>query len=343
MALTTQAMEQAHRPVFRTKQQLAHDLTKCYFTDRRNPRLVDRMLEHTHGSEGALLPKPLREGRLDFWRDAVPPFVVDDIQQTALGPDLYTLTYQVGLNYSTERSWGWPHRVTCTYDNKVKAQALARIPRKYPQKGFKLHVLDWGMPRVNGYGEPESLMDFTAKAEASVLTPSITASSGNVATDARVATMQKRSKNLLATSKSDTSLGGGTMDATGLSFDAQSPDLTVGLSPNMHERVRAEMMGTLNHRNWSVKPSLDMQLQMAKKDHSEAGDDEDRYLSTSSSLPSLGTACVYDKGWNTVVGWGSHRQKALQLSHGNRQPTDQQRPRKRQTQGLRTLYPFVYA
>ena len=88
------------------------------------------------------------------------------------------------------------------------------------------------------------------------------------------------------------------------------------MSPNQHERVRAEMMGTLNHRNWSVKPSLDMQLFMAKKDHSEASDDEDRFLSTSSSLPTLGTACVYDKGWNTVVGWGSHRQKALQLGHG---------------------------
>merc|ERR1719379_704964 len=150
--------------------------------------------------------------------------------------------------------------------------------------------------------------------------------------------MNKRTKTLLATSKSDTA-----MDMTGLSFDAQSPDLTVGLSPNQHERVRAEMMGTLNHRNWSVKPSLDMQLSMAKKDYSEASDEEDRFLSTSSSLPSLGTAMVYDKGWNTVVGWGSHRQKALQLSHGNRQPTDQQRPKKRQSQGLRTLYPFINA
>merc|ERR1719487_1803714 len=185
-------------------------------------------------------------------------------------------------------------------------------------------------------------MDFTAKAEASVFTP-VTApsSTDSLATSARVASMQKRTKNLLATDKSDKSLGAGGMDMTGLSFDAQSPDLTVGLSPNQHERVRAEMMGTLNHRNWSVKPSLDMQLFMAKKDHSEASDDEDRFLSTSSSLPTLGTACVYDKGWNTVVGWGSHRQKALQLGHGNRQPTDQQRPKKRQAQGLRTLYPFV--
>jgi hypothetical protein len=300
------------------------------------------MLEHTHGSQGALLPKALREGRLDFWRDAVPPFVVDNIQQTGLGPDLYTLTYQVGLNYFTERSWGWP-ALSCTYDNKLKAQALVRLPRKYPQKGYKLHVLDWGMPRVNGYGEPESLMDFTGKAEASVLAPGTAqSSSDNVATSARVAGMTKRTKTLLATSASDKSLAGG-MDMTALSFDAQSPDLTVGLSPNQHERVRAEMMGTLNHRNWSVKPSLDMQLFMAKKDHSEASDDEDRFLSTSSSLPSLGTACVYDKGWNTVVGWGSHRQKALQLGHGNRQPTDQQRPKKRQAQGLRTLYPFVYS
>jgi len=236
--------------------------------------------------------------------------------------------------------------VTSTYDNKVKAQALVRIPRKYPQKGFKLHVLDWGMPRVNGYGEPESLMDFTAKAEASALT-SVSApnSRDSVATSTRVASMQKRTKTLLAVNKSEKSLGGSSneMDMTGLSFDAQSPDLTVGLSPNQHERVRAEMMGTLNHRNWSVRPSLDMQLLLAKKEHSEASDDEDRFLSTSSSLPSLGTAMVYDKGWNTVVGWGSHRQKALQLSHGNRQPTDQQRPKKRQTQGLRTLYPFVYA
>jgi len=199
------------------------------------------------------------------------------------------------------------------------------------------------MPRVNGYGEPESLMDFTGKAEASVLAPGTAqSSSDNVATSARVAGMTKRTKTLLATSASDKSLAGG-MDMTALSFDAQSPDLTVGLSPNQHERVRAEMMGTLNHRNWSVKPSLDMQLFMAKKDHSEASDDEDRFLSTSSSLPSLGTACVYDKGWNTVVGWGSHRQKALQLGHGNRQPTDQQRPKKRQAQGLRTLYPFVYS
>merc|ERR1719487_3018512 len=184
-------------------------------------------------------------------------------------------------------------------------------------------------------------MDFTAKAEASVFTP-VTApsSTDSLATSARVASMQKRTKNLLATDKSDTSLGGSTMDMTGLSFDAQSPDLTVGLSPNQHERVRAEMMGTLNHKNWSVKPSLDMQLLLASH-NSEASDDEDRFLSTSSSLPSLGTATVYDKGWNTVVGWGSHRQKALQLAHGNRQPTDQQRPRKRQAQGLRTLYPFI--
>ena len=29
------------------------------------------------------------------------------------------------------------------------------------------------------------------------------------------------------------------------------------------------------------------------------------------------------------------------LGHGNRQPTDQQRPKKRQAQGLRTLFPFV--
>ena len=56
------------------------------------------MLEHTHGSEGALLPKSLREGRLDFWRDAVPPFVVDDIQQTALGPDLYTPKKRLALS-----------------------------------------------------------------------------------------------------------------------------------------------------------------------------------------------------------------------------------------------------
>ena len=110
------------------------------------------MLENTHGSQGMMLPKALREGRLDFWRDAVrggarlrcslqagsrlwwstfrrsyeccdacvtgayarpwyrrpqvPPFVVDDIQQTGLGPDLYTLTYQVAINYANERSWG---------------------------------------------------------------------------------------------------------------------------------------------------------------------------------------------------------------------------------------------
>merc|ERR1719409_339827 len=187
-------------------------------------------------------------------------------------------------------------------------------------------------------------MDFTAKAEAS-MAPGSSMSNENVANSARVATMQKRTKNLLTADKGDKSLGGSasSMDFTQLSFDAQSPDLTVGLSPNQHERVRAEMMGTLNHRNWSVKPSLDIQLFMAKKDHSEASDDEDRFLSTSSSLPTLGTACVYDKGWNTVVGWGSHRQKALQLGHGNRQPTDQQRPKKRQAQGLRTLYPFVYS
>merc|ERR1719146_502783 len=184
-------------------------------------------------------------------------------------------------------------------------------------------------------------MDFTTKAEASVLSPATAQSSDNIATAARVGAMHKRTKNLLATDKSLGSSSG--LDMGGLSFDAQSPDLTVGLSPNQHERVRAEMMGTLNHRNWSVKPSLDMQLSMAKKDYSEASDDEDRFLSTSSSLPSLGTAMVYDKGWNTVVGWGSHRQKALQLAHGNRQPTDQQRPKKRQAQGLRTLYPFVYA
>merc|ERR1719487_2907574 len=186
-------------------------------------------------------------------------------------------------------------------------------------------------------------MDFTAKAEASVFTP-VTApsSTDSVATSARVATMQKRTKNLLATDKSDKSLGGSAsaMDMTGLSFDAQSPDLTVGLSPNQHERVRAEMMGTLNHRNWSVKPSLDMQLLMAKKDFSEASDEEDRFLSTSSSLPSLGTAMVYDKGWNTVVGWGSHRQKALQLSHGNRQPTDQQRPKKTTDPGIANALPL---
>merc|ERR1719252_447318 len=126
------------------------------------------------------------------------------------------------------------------------------------------------MPRVNGYGEPESLMDFTTKAEASVLSPATAQSSDNIATAARVGAMHKRTKNLLATDKSLGSSGG--LDMGGLSFDAQSPDLTVGLSPNMHERVRAEMMGTLNHRNWSVKPSLDMQLQMARKDYSEASE-----------------------------------------------------------------------
>ena len=72
-----------------------------------------------------------------------------------------------------------------------QAQALARIPRKYPQKGYKLHVLDWGMPRVNGYGEPESLMDFTGKAEASVLASTAQSSTDSVATSARVAGMTK--------------------------------------------------------------------------------------------------------------------------------------------------------
>ncbi len=60
---------------------------------------------------------------------------------------------------------------------------------------------------------------------------------------------------------------------------------------------------------------MEMQLNLAQ---SKADDEEseDRFMSTSTSLPSLGTMCVYDKAWNTVVGWGSHRQKAIQVSHG---------------------------
>jgi len=176
MALSTRPMDQSARPEYRTKQQLAHDLTKCYYVDRRNPRLVDRMQEHTHGAKSAaLLPKTLREGKLDFWRDAVPPFVCDDVQQTVLGPDLYTLTYQVALNYASERSWGYPNRVTSTFDNRIKAQALVRIPRKYPSKGAKLHVLDWGVPRLNGYGDPEAGMDVTGRSTDSLLTRSFSA------------------------------------------------------------------------------------------------------------------------------------------------------------------------
>ena len=54
------------------------------------------------------------------------------------------------------------------------------------------------------------------------------------------------------------------------------------------------MFGTLHKRDFSVKPSMDMQLVLADK---AAGmDEDDKFMQTSSSLPSLGTSCVPQGG-----------------------------------------------
>jgi len=99
------------------------------------------------------------------------------------------------------------------------------------------------------------------------------------------------------------------------------------------------MYGLLRKKEGTVKPSMEMQFSLNNK-HQE---DRERFTHTlSSSLPSLGSSTVYDASWGTVVGWGSHRQKHLQLSHGKKQKTNAQRPVARQQQGLRNLYPFVY-
>lgn len=350
------AMEQPCRPVFRTKQQLAHDLTKCFYRDRRNPRLVDRMLENTHGGHAAsFMPKSLREGRLDFWRDVVPPFVVDDIQQTALGPDLFTLTYQVGLTYFSERAWGFPHRINSTYDNKIKAQALVHIPRKYPEKKASLHVLDWGVPRLNGYGEPEAGMDVTGRTwSEDLLCQSVTSTSwqsaspdsGSPANAARVQRLAARARQLMHNTSSELGRSGASFGSERGPFDAQTPDLSVGLLPNNNERVRADIYGTLKKKGKTVQPSMMMQEQLASKKWGEGDSMDSRMRSTTQSLPNLHQReaySVYDQKWNTVVGWGSEWQAKLHQTHGKAQKTNQQRPSARCHQGVRNLYPFIYS